>query len=236
MTDGAPAPVALVTGANRGIGLEVARQLAGSGFEVFLGSRSEASGSRAAARIGGAGSRVTALQLDVTDPGSVTAAAEAVRDRSGRLDVLVNNAAIHYDTWQRAESADLSIVGEAVQVNVMGAWRITRALLPLLRRSGHGRIVNVSSGAGSITQMGAGPPAYQVTKAALNALTRTLAAELRPERILVNAVCPGWVATDMGGPGGRPVAEGAAGIVWAAKLPDDGPAGGFFRDRRPVPW
>jgi NAD(P)-dependent dehydrogenase (short-subunit alcohol dehydrogenase family) len=144
--------------------------------------------------------------------------------------------AVHYDTWQRAESADLRVAAEALEVNVLGAWRTTQALLPLLRRSGHGRIVNVSSGAGSISQMGVGPPAYQVSKAALNALTRTLAAELRPAGILVNAVCPGWVATDMGGPGGRPVADGAAGIVWAATLPDDGPAGGFFRDRRPVPW
>ena len=128
------------------------------------------------------------------------------------------------------------MVSEALEVNLLGAWRTTQALLPLLRRSRHGRIVNVSSGAGSITQMGAGPPAYQVSKAALNALTRTLAAELRPAGILVNAGCPGWVATDMGGPGGRPVAEGASGIVWAATLPDDGPTGGFFRDGRPVPW
>lgn len=228
--------MALVTGANRGIGLEVARQLAGRGFEVFLASRDPARGREAAARIAGPGRPVISLPLDVADPGSVQAAAEAVRGGPGRLDALVNNAGIHYDTWQRAESADLAVVSEALEVNLLGAWRTTQALLPLLRRSRHGRIVNVSSGAGSITQMGAGPPAYQVSKAALNALTRTLAAELRPAGILVNAVCPGWVATDMGGPGGRPVADGASGIVWAATLPGDGPTGGFFRDRRPVPW
>jgi NAD(P)-dependent dehydrogenase (short-subunit alcohol dehydrogenase family) len=110
------------------------------------------------------------------------------------------------------------------------------ALLPLLRRGQHRRIVNVSSESGSLASMGGGTPAYSVTKAALNALTRILAAELRPDGILVNAVCPGWVATDMGGPGGRPVADGAASVLWAVDLPDDGPTGGFFRDGQPLPW
>src|SRR5439155_20567574 len=127
-------------------------------------------------------------------------------------------------------------VCEAVETNLFGAWRMVRAFLPLLRRSRHARIVNVSSEAGSLTAMGGGTPAYRVSKAALNAVTRMLAAELRREHILVNAVCPGWVATDMGGQGGRPVAEGAASVVWAATLPDDGPTGGFFRDGRPLDW
>ena len=125
----------------------------------------------------------------------------------GRLDILINNAAILYDTWQRASTADLSVVHEALETNLFGVWRVTLALLPLLRRSEHGRIVNVSSGAGSLTQMGAGTPAYSTSKAALNALTRMLAAELRADRILVNSVDPGWVATDMGGPGGGPVSR-----------------------------
>src|ERR671928_87723 len=133
-------------------------------------------------------------------------------------------------------SADLGRVRRAMETNLYGAWRTALAFLPLLRRSPHPRLVNVSSGGGSISDMTAGTPAYSVSKAALNALTRILAAELRADRVLVNAVCPGWVATDMGGPGGRPVADGAAGVVWAATLPDDGPTGGFFRDGQPLPW
>jgi NAD(P)-dependent dehydrogenase (short-subunit alcohol dehydrogenase family) len=127
-------------------------------------------------------------------------------------------------------------VQEALDTNLLGAWRTVQACLPLLRESAHGRIVNVSSGAGSLTDMRGGAPAYRVSKAALNALTRILATELREDGILVNSVCPGWVATDMGGPGGRPVEEGAASVLWAVLLPDDGPTGGFFRDGRRVDW
>jgi NAD(P)-dependent dehydrogenase (short-subunit alcohol dehydrogenase family) len=196
---------------------------------VLLGARDPAKGARAARQIGGG---VSALQLDVADPESVRAAAAGL----DRLDVLVNNAAILYDTWQRGVDADLDQVREAFDTNLLGAWRMTQAVLPLLRASPAGRIVNVSSGAGALTDMGGGTPAYRTSKAALNALTRVLAAELRGDGILVNAVCPGWVATDMGGAGGRPVADGAAGIVWAATLPDDGPTSGFFRDGHPVDW
>jgi NAD(P)-dependent dehydrogenase (short-subunit alcohol dehydrogenase family) len=215
------APLAVVTGGNRGIGLEVCRQLAERGYDVVMGSRDVERG-RAA------GLDVDVRRLDVADPASIAAL------DLDRCDVLVNNAAIHYDTYQRASTAELDLVADALETNLLGAWRMTQALLPRLRQSAHGRVVNVSSGAGSITTMTGGPPAYSVSKAALNALTRLLAADLRP--ILVNAVCPGWVATDMGGRGGRPVSEGAAGIVWAATLPDDGPSGGFFRDGRPIDW
>jgi NAD(P)-dependent dehydrogenase (short-subunit alcohol dehydrogenase family) len=228
--------IALVTGGNRGIGREVARQLAQRGFSVILGSRDPVAGERAAADLAGDGLAVRAHRLDVTDTCTVEALAWELADRYGRLDVLVNNAAIHYDTWQRASTADLSIVAEAWDTNLMGPWRMCLALLPLLRRGQHRRIVNVSSESGSLASMGGGTPAYSVTKAALNALTRILAAELRPHGILVNAVCPGWVATDMGGPGGRPVADGAASVLWAVDLPDDGPTGGFFRDGQPLPW
>jgi NAD(P)-dependent dehydrogenase (short-subunit alcohol dehydrogenase family) len=166
----------------------------------------------------------------------VAAAARWTSDRYGKLDVLVNNAAITYDTWQRAAGADLAVVREAAETNLYGPWLMVREFLPLLRASGHGRIVNVSSEAASLASMGSGTPAYTASKVALNALTRMLAAELRGDRILVNAVCPGWVATDMGGPGGRPVADGAASVTWAETLPDDGPTGGFFRDGHPLPW
>jgi NAD(P)-dependent dehydrogenase (short-subunit alcohol dehydrogenase family) len=226
--------IALVTGANRGIGLEVVRQLAERGFRAVLGSRDPEKGRAAAAGLGGL--EVDPRQLDVADPDSVQAAASGLEDDYGRLDVLVNNAAILYDTWQRGVEADLDVVREALETNLFGAWRTTQACLPLLRRSEHARIVNVSSGSGSLSSMGAGTPAYSVSKAALNALTRILAAELRRDGILVNAVCPGWVATDMGGPGGRPVEDGAASIMWGVLLPDDGPTGGFFRDGRRVDW
>jgi NAD(P)-dependent dehydrogenase (short-subunit alcohol dehydrogenase family) len=127
-------------------------------------------------------------------------------------------------------------VQQALDTNLLGAWRMCETFIPLLQHSQHARIVNVSSEAGSLTGMGGGTPAYTVSKTALNALTRMLAAELRNARILVNSVCPGWVATDMGGAGGRPVADGAASVVWAVLLPDAGPTGGFFRDGKPLPW
>jgi NAD(P)-dependent dehydrogenase (short-subunit alcohol dehydrogenase family) len=223
------AKVALVTGANRGIGLEVSRQLAERGYAVLLGSRDLAKGARAARELPG---DVRAVQIDVADAESVSAAAAGL----DHLDAVVNNAAILYDTWQHGVDADLGQVRDAYETNVLGAWRVVQTALPLLRRSPSPRIVNVSSGAGALTDMDGGTPAYRTSKAALNALTRILAAELRGDRILVNAICPGWVATDMGGPGGRPVRDGAAGIVWAVELPDDGPTGGFFRDGRPIAW
>jgi NAD(P)-dependent dehydrogenase (short-subunit alcohol dehydrogenase family) len=227
---------AVVTGGNRGIGLEVGRQLARDGFEVILGSRDPARGAEAAEQLGGAGSHVRALALDVADPSSVAEFTAQLEREHERLDVLVNNAAGFYDTWQSAVDADLDVVRDAFETNVLGAWRTTQACLPLLRSSESARIVNVSSGAGALTDMGSGYPAYRVSKTALNALTRLLANELRRDRILVNSVCPGWVATDMGGPGGRPVEDGAASVMWAVRIPDDGPTGGFFRDGRPLDW
>ena len=226
-------PIAVVTGANRGIGHEVTRQLAARDYLVVLGSRDPKKGERAAAEIGL--NRVVARQLDVSDGDSVLEAARWIEDSYGRADVLVNNAAILYDTSNRAVDVSLEVIREALETNLFGALRMAQALLPMLLRSPHPRIVNVSSGGGSLAGMGGGTPAYSVSKASLNALTRLLAGELAG-RVLVNSVCPGWVATDMGGPGGRPVEQGAAGIVWAATLPDGGPSGGLFRDGREVPW
>jgi NAD(P)-dependent dehydrogenase (short-subunit alcohol dehydrogenase family) len=228
--------VALVTGANRGIGFEICRQLGQRGYVVVLGSRDRERGEVAAARLRGEGLDVVACQLDVADAASVESAVERMRREHGRLYAVVNNAAILYDTWQRGVDANLDEVREAFETNVLGAWRVVQGTLPLLRASPTARIVNVSSGAGALTDMGGGTPAYRTSKAALNALTRVLAAELRADRILVNAICPGWVATDMGGAGGRPVSDGAAGIVWAVELPDDGPTSGFFRDGRAIAW
>lgn len=229
----AEVPIAVVSGANRGLGLEVSRQLADRGFGVVMGVRDLRKG-EAAARFPGAA--LHPMFLDVADPESPARLAAEVRARFGRCDVLVNNAGIHYDTGNRASNPDWRVVREAFETNLFGAWRLTEAFLPLMRERGRGRIVNVSSEAGSLASMGAGTPAYSTSKAALNALTRVLAAELADTGILVNAVCPGWVATDMGGAGGRPIPEGARGIVWAATLPDDGPTGGFFRDSLPLPW
>ncbi|TGP20203.1 MULTISPECIES: SDR family NAD(P)-dependent oxidoreductase [unclassified Mesorhizobium] len=225
--------VALITGGNRGIGLETARQLAELGFTALIGVRDLAKGEAAARTLGGS---VKAIALDVAAPDAAAHATAEVERRFGRLDVLVNNAAIHYDPSARALGPDWTVIREAFETNVFGAWRVAVAFAPLLGASGHGRLVNVSSEGGSLASMGAGAPAYSTSKATLNALTRILAAELRSTGVLVNSICPGWVATDMGGPGGRPVAQGAAGIVWAATLPDDGPTGGFFRDGKRLPW
>lgn len=229
--------VALVTGACRGIGLEVSGQLARRGFHVLLSARDPDKAEAAAEPLRRQGLKVLPAQLDVTDGRSVEAAARFVERRFGRLDVLVNNAAILYDDWQRAENANLETAREAFETNTLGPWRVVQAFLPLLRKSKHPRVVNVSSESGSLASMGGGTPAYSVSKAALNVLTRKLAAELRPSRVLVNSVCPGWVATEMGGPDAtRTVEEGAAGVMWAATLPDGGPTGGFFRDGEPLAW
>jgi NAD(P)-dependent dehydrogenase (short-subunit alcohol dehydrogenase family) len=231
-----PVRIALITGANRGIGFEVCRQLASQGFVVLLTARDAAKAETAARKLENLGT-VEPLLLDVADTASIEKAAEVVTGRYGYLDVLVNNAGINYDTWETVENAGIDgTVQETIRTNLLGPWQVSKAFLPLLRKSRAARIINVTSEAGSLARMGAGPPAYQVTKAGLNALTRTLAGELRNTGILVNAVCPGWVATDMGGSGGRPVADGAAGIVWAATLPDSGPTGGFFQDGKPLPW
>jgi NAD(P)-dependent dehydrogenase (short-subunit alcohol dehydrogenase family) len=226
--------VALVSGGNRGIGLEICRQLADRDIAVILGSRDEESGRKAAENLSG---NVVVHQLDVAEEKSVDRLASFVEEEFGRLDILVNNAGIANDEGQRGIDADLDRVREALEANLFGAWRLCEMAIPLMQRGGYGRIVNVSSGMGALEDMGGGSPGYRVSKTALNALTRILASELRGSGILVNSVCPGWVQTDMGSSRApRPVEEGADTPVWAATLPKGGPTGGFFRDRRPIPW
>lgn len=226
--------VALVSGGNRGIGLEVCRQLADEGLVVLLGSRDEEKGREAAEKLPG---EVHVRSLDVRDQESVDDLMSSVREEFGRLDVLVNNAGVANDRGQSGVEADLDRVRDALEANLLGAWRLTEAAIPLMREDGYGRIVNISSGLGAISDMGGGSPAYRVSKAGLNALTRILASELRGTGILVNSVCPGWVRTDMGTESAsRPVSDGADTPVWAATLPNNGPTGGFYRDRRPIEW
>jgi NAD(P)-dependent dehydrogenase (short-subunit alcohol dehydrogenase family) len=226
--------VALVSGGNRGIGLEICRQLTARGIAVLLGSRNEESGKEAAEKLSGI---VVIHQLDVADEESVGRLAPFVEEEFGRLDILVNNAGISNDQGQRGADADLDLVREALEANLFGAWRLCEMAIPLMQREGYGRIVNVSSGMRALEDMGGGSPGYRISKTALNALTRILASELRGSGILVNSVCPGWVQTDMGGSRApRPVEDGADTPVWAATLPNNGPTGGFFRDRRPIPW
>ncbi len=226
--------VALVSGGNRGIGLEIVRQLADRGIAVILGSRDEESGREVAQSLRG---KVVAHQLDVADEGSVDRLASFVEEEFGRLDILVNNAGISNDEGQRGLEADLGRVREALETNLLGAWRLCEVAIPLMQRGGYGRIVNISTGLAALEDMGGGWPGYRVSKTALNALTRILASELRGSGILVNSVCPGWVQTEMGGSTApRPVEEGADTTVWAATLPKGGPTGGFFRDGQPLEW
>lgn len=237
--------VALVTGASRGIGLEVARQLGEQGMHVIVTARDEAKANEAAQALAADGARASAMVVDVASGESVRALAERVESELGRLDVLVNNAAGYVDWSETASGADLDASHELFETNLWGSWRTTQALLPALRRSSRPRIVNVASGAGShgdeqfgLTTGGGAVASYGISKAAINGLTAKLAAELEGSGVLVNSVCPGLTATAPGMEemGARPVADGARSVVWAALLPDDGPSGGFFRDGQPLPW
>jgi NAD(P)-dependent dehydrogenase (short-subunit alcohol dehydrogenase family) len=256
---------ALVTGGNRGLGLEVCRQLGRLGMRVLLTARDIAEGSKATAALRAEGLEVTFEPLDVSSQESIDNLADRLGRQGLRLAALVNNAGI------AMEGFDANVAERTLAVNFFGAMHVTERLLPLMEE--HGRIVMVSSGAGelqglapSIRQRIDPPPpkeelvallrsfiedvrdgryaakgwpgsAYRVSKLGLNALTRLLAEELKPRHLLVNAVCPGWVRTRMGGSHApRSVEEGADTIVWAATLPPDGPSGGFFRNRRAIPW
>jgi NAD(P)-dependent dehydrogenase (short-subunit alcohol dehydrogenase family) len=229
---------ALVSGSNRGIGREVARQLAELGHHVIVTARDLGAAEGAVEELSnGRGLSLQAAQLDVADPHSVGRLRERLEAEPGRLDALVNNAGVMGEIATNVAKAPLDDAHTTMETNLFGAWRLIQAMLPLLRRSGHGRIVNVSSGAGQLSDMNGGYPGYRVSKTALNALTRILSNEEGGNGMLVNSMCPGWVRTDMGGSAApRSVTEGADTAVWLATLPDDGPTGAFFRNREPIPW
>ena len=228
--------IALVTGANRGLGFETCKQLSQLGVTVLLTSRDPTKGEVAAKQLIDKGLDVIFYQLDVSDRSNIKDIFTKIENQFGRLDILINNAAILYDKDQSTMNADLELVNKALTTNLFGPWLLCQAFVPLMEKNGYGRIVNVSSGAASMHYMEGGTPAYGISKVALNALTRKLASELGRKNVLVNSVDPGWVATDMGGHGGRPIEEGCRGIVWAATLPNNGPSGGFFYDGEPELW
>lgn len=239
--------IALVTGVARaeGIGFAVCKQLAENGFKVMLTARQASSASSLASLLAVDGLDTRAAELDVTDPKSIANIAKDIEQTFGKLDVLVNNAAGVAPFGERAESADIDVAHTVLETTLFGSWRLSQAMLPWLRKSANGRIVNVSSGAGShgdpafglTTNNGMGT-SYAVAKAALDALTVKLANEEKPSGVKINAVCPGFTATFPGAEamGARPVADGAASIMWAAMIGPDGPTGGFFRDGKQLSW
>ncbi|RIV19779.1 SDR family NAD(P)-dependent oxidoreductase [Fibrisoma montanum] len=239
--------VALVTGVGRaaGIGFEVCRQLASQGITTLLTARRAEAAESLAGTLRDEGLDVRPYGLDVAEPDSVRQLTDRIQEDVGRLDILINNAAGTSAYGEQAATADLDQAHVVLETTLFGSWRLIQALLPLLRQSPAGRIVNVSSGAGSHgdpmfglatnNQMGT---SYAVSKAALNALTSKLALEEKESNVLINAVCPGFTATFEGGEamGAQPVADGAAGIVWAALLDNDGPTGKFFRNKAELAW
>jgi NAD(P)-dependent dehydrogenase (short-subunit alcohol dehydrogenase family) len=229
--------IVLITGANRGIGREVARQLGRRGFRVFVGARDEAGAREAAAEIRAAGGKAEVLPLDVSSSASVRAAAEAFADRADRLDVLVNNAGIYHDRGVDILTVSRDLLTHTLQTNTFGPVEVTQAFLPYLRRSGAARVINVSSGYGQLDGLSPDVPSYCLSKLALNGVTLLLARALRADAIAVNSMCPGWVRTEMGGANAdRSVEEGADTAVWLADEAPQDLTGRFFRDRKEIPW
>lgn len=239
--------IVLITGVSRkeGLGYETARQLATQGYQVIVTARDHQKAANLAADLQQEKLDVIAMALDISNAESVAKCVQTVTERFGSLDVLINNAGVMTDFTSTIATADLQVVWSSFDSNLLGPWRVIQAFLPLLRKSGQPRIVNVTSGMGTYDDPVFGfnhfPGAlstYALTKLAFNALTVKAAKELKDERILVNAVCPGFTATYEGleEQGARPVQDGAKSIVWAATLPADGPTGGLFRDGVPLPW
>lgn len=229
--------VCLVTGANRGIGYETCRQLAKLGHRVILSSRDPQKGHAAASKLAENYDQIDYRQLDVTDPDSIERLYGWINAEIGRLDVLVNNAAVYPDEGVSVLAVSPHVFRTTFDINFFGPLALCQRFVPMMRRNGFGRVVNVSSGYGSISRIGGLTGAYKTSKVALNALTRVLAGELQNSNVKVNAADPGWVNTEMGGPHAPRTAEqGADTIVWLATLPDDGPTNGFFYERQPAEW
>ena len=230
--------IAIVTGGNRGLGREIARQLAKAEMLVVIGVRRQESLDGALEAFDRDGGNVAGHLLDVVDTHSVQRFVQHVEKHHGAPSVLVNNAGVYPESRAaKVEDTPTSLWRETFETNLFGAVRMCREVVPMMRRLRYGRVVNISSGLGQLHQMGAGSPAYRVSKASLNALTATLAAEVADAGILVNSMSPGWVRTGMGGEmAPRSVEEGADTAVWLAQLPSNGPTGQFFRDRKPIPW
>jgi NAD(P)-dependent dehydrogenase (short-subunit alcohol dehydrogenase family) len=237
--------IAMVTGANRGIGFEVSKQLAMMGYHVILCGRDFEKANEAAMELIKKGLSVEPMSVDVTKEFSILEANRSLDKKYGKLDVLVNNAGGNFDQDRRASQMDLTFAKDTFDLNLFSSWRMIKTFLPLLRKVKGSRIVNVASGAGSfadphfgILKESGSVSAYALSKLALNGLTCKLAFDLKADGILVNSVCPGFTATYPGAEeqGARPVSDGAAGIVWAANLPPEGPTGGFFRDKQPIGW
>lgn len=229
--------VALVTGANRGIGLETCRQLLTNGIRVVMAGRDERALRRARDRLSASEAQAAVIRLDVTDVRSIEAARRDAIHQFGQVDILINNAAVLLFEQTELFSIPLDGFRETFETNVFGAIEVCRAFAPAMADRRYGRIVNVSSGAGQMARMSTYAPAYSMSKTALNAFTKILAVTYQRTGVLVNAVDPGWVRTDMGGSAApRSVEQGADTIVWLATLPAHGPTGGFFYDRRPIAW
>ena len=229
--------IAVVTGGNKGIGFGICRSLASQGMRTILTARDVSKGEVAKKQLKQEGLEIILHPLDVTDENSIDSLAGFLAKEFGRLDILINNAAIRKDVGMRGMDVPVEIVREMMETNVYGPLLLCQTLAPLLKKSSSGRIVNVSSGMASLQNMSGGSPAYRITKTALNAMTKVLADELRGTGVLVNCCHPGWVRTDMGGKNAaKSIDEGADTPVWLALLPKDGPTGGYFQDRKPMPW
>ncbi|HMJ49593.1 MAG TPA: SDR family oxidoreductase [Burkholderiales bacterium] len=229
-------PVIVVSGGNRGIGFEICRQLASRGAQVVLTARKPDAGEQAVKKLAAQKLAVQFQPLDVTRPESIAALRDFLKQTFGRLDVLINNAGIIAEDDASGLEVKLSAVRNTLETNAIAPLLLSQTLAPLLKRSRDGRIVNMSSGMGQLSDMGGGHAAYRISKTALNAVTKTLATELRGA-VAVNSVCPGWVKTDMGGPNAkREVSQGAETAVWLALEAPQDLTGNFLRDRKVIPW